>query len=136
MASPLELRRRILLGLALQKNLWTYGDKETSGGSIIQDVDLPSGKYKLIASVQSSYTGDCLVRFVSAGNYAESGLMIQSTSGETHELIFNCVNPIRQIALYSAKNFPISANNSATWSNIELIRIGNWDNTVQEWIDI
>lgn len=134
MASPLELRRRILF--AQIKNLWTDGDQTFTRFKRIS-VDLPEGQYKFSAIIEpdiNNTASNFLVDFITAnGTSADpnGGWTIESQQS----VVFNCASPVKYVDLYAGPSYAESNQKNITWRSIKITRIGEVD-SISEWINI
>lgn len=113
--------------ISFNPNLYTGGDLSIYEYATIQ-ITLPPGTYRFMAAVTTIDTDgtDCLVSFYTANDQnASSGYhyILRSTSGELHHVDFVTTKQTVRIYIYAGYNYKTSVKDTATYKNIQIIRL-------------
>jgi hypothetical protein len=112
-------------------NLWENGDVEITGSSGVRSValsqELPAGRYTMIATTETTWTGDaritCSLHTVSSGMSQNNRLcFVVFEKNTTSSFTFVITDTAKGMMLEAADNSSHSAGQTATYSNIFLIR--------------
>lgn len=118
----------VLIGNDLNyENLWTYGDQNFTR-YFAQDVSLPAGDYSVTADITSTDTDatNSVIAFYYRSPYNSSNSKyVYLGRGNSENATFTVTEPIVHIELFAGSTYTNSADDSATYQNISLVKVEN-----------